>query len=404
MHHDPQKFRAFHPELETIEIDGRGLTSEGRIRALTRCLRKVKPVIALPMSLVEANQAVSRCKVSGQDVRLMIHAQGNLPPMLADLRYFHPVIDHVVCPGRLTQAVLQSWAGFSAGRLSHIPNGAACAQHKHRDNRSGPLRLGFVGRFSQLDKRVLDMIGLVRQLKEKNVPFSLRIVGQGGEESTLRSALEEYPEVTFCGAMSQDMLYRDFYPLIDVLVLFSASEAFGIVLAEAMMNGVVPVTSQFIGFFAEKLVIEEGTGLSFPVGDVEQAANQIRRLYVNPELRMRLSEQGRQHAESNYRWDSSLKRWEECFRRVVDLTPLRADGTTESQWPDSPGRLDRLGVPAAVTDVFRRIRRKLIGPAVPGGGTEWPLHNIHYSSADLAEVSAACQCAEQAARTEVNAT
>ena len=404
VHHNPDRFREHHPDLETVEIDGRGLTGEGRSRALTRCIKKVKPLIALPLSLVEANQAVARCKATGQDTRLVIHAQGNLPPMLADLKHFRPIIDHVVCPGRLTRQVLCTWGSFDQSDVSHIPNGALSRRFERRENPDGRLRIGYVGRFSQQDKRVLDIIPLVNQLREKGLRFSFKIAGTGGEEAKLRSALQGFPEVSFCGALSQEQLYRDFYPDLDVLVLFSSSEAFGIVLAEAMMNGVVPVTSQFTGYHSEKLVLEEVTGLSFPVGDIEKAAIQLDRLQNDPVFRKRLSDKGQQHAEANYRWNSSLKLWEECLRRVMH-GPVRVSANCgESLWPDPAGRLNRLGIPEAIIDLFRRMRRKLLGPAVPAGGTEWPLHNIHYAESELNEITAACERAEAIAKNATEAS
>lgn len=402
VHHDPERFKQFHPDLDTIEIDGRGLTSEGRIRALSRCIRYVKPSIAIPMSLVEANQAVARCKEMGQGVRLVTHAQGNLPAMLADLRYFEPIIDHVVCPGRLTQRVLCSWGGFNAQRVTHIPNGAMMRQHEPVASTQRAIRIGYVGRFSQGDKRVLDMIPFVNELCGRRIPFSMKIAGQGGEESALRDALGGMPEVTFCGSLTQEQLYRDFYSHVDALVLFSSSEAFGIVLAEAMMNGVVPVTSQYIGFQSERLVVHEQNGLSFPVGNTRAAVDQIERLFHDPALLCRLSETGKSLTESKYSWQTCLTGWERVLREVAAQPVRRSSEKTRSMWPDPPGRLDRIGIPVAITDGVRRLRRKLIGPSVPPGGTEWPLHYVHYSANELAEVAAACETAEQSAREEVN--
>jgi glycosyltransferase involved in cell wall biosynthesis len=400
VHHNPQRFKQFHPELDTIEIDGRGLTSEGRIRALTRCVRHVNPTIAIPMSLVEANQAITRCKEIGQDVRLVTHAQGNLPAMLADLRFFEPVIDHVVCPGRLTQHVLCSWGGFNAERVTHVPNGAAPSQHERVPNTKRVIRIGYVGRFSQVDKRVLDIIPFVEKLRARHTAFSMKIAGQGSEERTLREALGGVSEVAFCGSLTQDQLYRDFYPHIDVLVLFSASEAFGIVLAEAMMNGVVPVTSQYVGFSSERLVVHEQNGLSFPVGDTEAAVEQVDRLARDATLLDQLSEGGKRLAQSKYSWQKCLTEWERVLRDVAYRPVRRSGGKTLSLWPDPPGRLDRLGVPSVITDGIRRVRRRLIGPAVPPGGTEWPLHNVTYSTTELEEVATACEAAEQLARTQ----
>lgn len=48
--------------------------------------------------------------------------------MLADLKYFRPIIDRVSSPGRLTRRVLFYWAYFNSTDVSHIPNGALSRQ------------------------------------------------------------------------------------------------------------------------------------------------------------------------------------------------------------------------------------------------------------------------------------
>lgn len=389
--HDPDRFRSFHDALETVDVDGRGLTAEGRIRALARCIKRVKPGVVVLTSLVEANQAVSRCKNDGQNVRLIVHAQGNLPEMLADLKTFRNVIDHVVCPGRLTEKTLCSWGQFSTNEVTHIPNGSLSARTPRRANPNPALRIGYVGRFSQMDKRILDLVPFLKQLRATGVPFSMRIVGKGAEETTLKMELQEMPEVTFEGMMTQEELYQRLYPELDVLVLFSSSEAFGIVLAEAMMNGVVPVTSQFVGFHAEKLVLDNATGLSFPVGDVRKAIEQVLVLHRDRERLRTMSRQGRQHTEETYSWTGCLTRWESCIRQVLEQSPKSVNLPCKPLSLENQGRLDQLRVPAGIIDLLRRIKRKWLGVSIPAGGIEWPLYNTHYSAKQLKEVVVACQ-------------
>jgi glycosyltransferase involved in cell wall biosynthesis len=205
-YNNPARYRSFHPDIRAVEVDGRGLDREGRVRALVRCIRRLKPDIVLPLGIVDANEAVIRCKQNGQDVRLLAHAQGNLAPMLADLATYRDWIDGVVCPGRLTRDVLIRWAGFAEDRVLNIANGAdAASQARVERQGGGPLRVGYVGRLTQLDKRATDLIALHAELARRGVHCTLDIVGDGPCRKALETALGEFtPQVRIHGAVPTD--------------------------------------------------------------------------------------------------------------------------------------------------------------------------------------------------------
>lgn len=393
----PEKFRLFHPTLDTVEIDGRGLNAEGRVRALMRCIRKVRPATVLPMSVVEANDAVIRCKKAGDDLRLVVHAQGNLPAMLADLHHYKPGIDHIVCPGRLTQNMLTSWGAFPPSRVTHIPNGADQASHPQVKN-SGTIRLGYVGRFTQDDKRVLDLVELHHNLTVAGIDFTLNVVGAGPAGDQLRSSLSQFDNVTFPGPMSHEQLYREVFPNLDVLVLCSDSEAFGIVLAEAMMHGVVPVTSQYMGYHSEQLVLHGETGLSFPVGDMAAAATHVESLSKMPETLASMSQNCVAHAMNCYTWQRSLGRWHDLLSKVCATPPSAVSSEYQERTKSQSGRLDALGIPG-VTDWIRRCRRFIVGSSVPDCGEEWPLYWQDYPKDLLDEVAESCRVLDQQSKT-----
>ncbi|CAK9099715.1 N-acetyl-alpha-D-glucosaminyl L-malate synthase (GlcNAc-Mal synthase) (L-malic acid glycosyltransferase BshA), partial [Durusdinium trenchii] len=387
---DPDRFKRYHPQLETVEVDGRGLDAEGRVRALERCIRRIRPDAVIPLGIIEGNDATIRRKASGQSVRLIAQAQGNLPEMLADLHDYRDSIDQVVCPGALTTKYLREVAGFEHDRTQHIQNGADCASHA-RDNGGAPprIRLGYVGRMTQRDKRVLDLPVLCTELDRRNVNFSLTIAGDGPCRAELLDRLKPVSQhVEYLGPQSHENLYKEVFPNLDVLLLFSDSEAFGIVLAEAMMNGVVPVTSRYLGFESERLVVDGVNGLAFPVGDMSTAATHINRLADSPEELRTLSKRALEHANGRYTWQRCLSEWEDCLRKVIER-PVKPPAAPR-RIPRNNGRLDRLHVPAACTDAVRRLRRLLVGPAVPPGGEEWPLFHRHHSPDRLREIEEAC--------------
>lgn len=380
----PERYRAFHPDLDTIEIDGRGMNREGRVRALMRGVRKVRPTVVLPLGIVDANAAVIRCKRVGDDVRLLGRAQGNLPPMLADLRLYRDWFDGVICPGRLTQRMLVEWAGFDPARVQNIANGADFPVAEHLPARKdGVLRIGYVGRLSQPDKRVLDLVPLCHELTRLDVPFELTIAGDGPARADLEAGLSGFgSRVRMLGAMDHDAIYRSVFPALDVLVLTSASEAFGIVLVEAMMHGVVPVSSRYHGFHSEGLVREGETGLSFAVGDMVAAALAVQQLQAEPERLQAMCSAAKRHG-SEYTWQKSLSLWEQALRVLASAPVLRPTSAAPSLPAESPGRLERLGLSGGAVDLLRRLRRATLGPAVPVGGEEWPLFHRFHSAGEI---------------------
>jgi len=375
----PERYRAHHPDLDVVEIDGRGMNREGRVRALQRGIRKVAPAIVLPLGIVEANAAVIRSKLAGQEVRLLGCAQGNLPPMLADLRLYRDWFDGVVCPGRLTRRMLVEWAGFDPERVLNIANGADLPVVERLPERSdGVLRLGYVGRLSQPDKRVLDLVPLCHELTRRGVAFELLVAGDGPARADLEAGLAGFgSRVRLLGAKDHESLYREVFPALDVLVLTSASEAFGIVLVEAMMHGVVPVSSRYHGFHSEGLVREGETGLSFEVGDMAAAALAVQSLQAEPERLEALRAGAKRHG-AEYTWQKSLSQWEQALRALACAPVVHAGSAPPPLPGEGTGRLERLGLPAGAIDMLRRLRRATLGPAVPPGGEEWPLfHRVH---------------------------
>lgn len=387
---DPTKYRQRHSELTAIEIDGRGLDQGGRERAVAGCIRKVKPSIVVPLGVVDAFAGVVIRKRQGQDVRLLSRCQGNLPPMLADIAEYRDWTDLAVCPGKLTGRVLVEWAGFAPDRVMNISNGAdPPVRPTVPRSPVEPLRLGYVGRMTRDDKRAQDLIPLVAELDRQAVEYTLDVVGDGPCRAEIVATLGNSPRVRIHDALPQPELYERIFPRLDVLVFTSASEAFGIVLVEAMMHGVVPVSSRYDGFHAEGLVRDEATGLSYAVGDMAGAASAIARLATMDGLLERLSAAAVALAEG-YSWAQSMERWQGALESLVERRPVLGTEAPELRRPGRrAGMLDRLPVTAELRDALRRGRRTLFGSPVPPGGEEWPLFNRHHPKHMLDEVAAA---------------
>ena len=381
--HDPDRFKAAHPALETVEIDGRGLPQESRIRAVMRCVRRIDPSIFIPLVVADAHEAAARLRSLSGRSRYLLTLHGNTAPQLLDAREMIPYVDFAVGPGALTCRLLKR-LGMPTDRLQYIPNGARGRLLNRNPRIDGaPLRLGYVGRLTAVDKRVRDLVPFVRALSAAGDPFNVTIAGDGPERATLTEALSGHP-VTFLGAQTSDQLYREVYPNLDVLLLFSESEAFGIALVEAMRHGVVPVSSAFVGCAAEALVEHGATGLLFPVADPLMAATCVHRLAKDPHLLERLAMAGQQRVEGQYAWSNCVEAWDQALRQTLSLPARTVPTMPPRTCRDNGGRLDRLGIPLGVVDAFRRARRRLFGVSTAmHGGEEWPWTPLRRDSGDL---------------------
>jgi glycosyltransferase involved in cell wall biosynthesis len=381
--HDPDRFKAAHPKLETVEIDGRGLPEESRIRAVMRCVRQVDPTIFIPLVVADAHVAAARLRSMSSRVKYLLTLHGNTAPQLLDARELVPYADFAVAPGALTCRLLGHF-GAPSERLRYIPNGAREPVLARRPRPVGsPIRLGYVGRLTRGDKRVRDIVPFVQALAATNEPFELVIAGDGPERASLAAALSSYP-VRFMGGLTSEKLYSEVYPNLDVLLLFSESEAFGIVLLEALLHGVVPVTSAFVGCASEALVENDVTGLLFPVGDAEAASAGVVRLVREPQALARLSVAGQSRVAGRYSWSSCVQAWGEALDATLSMPARRVSATPPRPGRSGGGRLDRLGVPPGIVDAFRRARRGVFGvsPAMQGG-EEWPWTPLRRDRSEL---------------------
>lgn len=133
----------------------------------------------------------------------------------------------------------------------------------------------------------------------------------------LRCNLELCHVVGFAGAKEQDLLPA-YYAAADLVVMPSLYESFGLVALEAMAMG-TPVVAADVGGLSY-LVKDGRTGFHFPARDAEALATRICLLLADPELRQRLGQQARLHAQQ-YDWCAIV---EQMIRRVYQPAQSQA--------------------------------------------------------------------------------
>jgi len=387
---NPRRYQELHPNLPCIEVNGAGLPRPSRILACLRTIKRVRPDIVLPLGLIDAVPACAFAKKTNSELRVIARTQGLLPPMLADLEDFQSVFDFAVCNGRLNARYLEHVIGFPLARIRHVPNGARWPSTPRQMREPGePIRLVYVGRLTAGDKRAMDLVSLVREMEMINLHYCLTIAGDGPRRAALEAELNTNDHVEFRGSLSHEEVYRDIYPNADLLVSFSSSESFGISIVEAMMNGVVPISSRFLGWKSVGTIEDGKTALTFEIGDVKKAASNIAMLNVSPELLTQLSENGAAKAQKRFSWDICISTWIKIFDEIRDLPQRAARVDCSKLLRSDSGMLDKLQAPPELVDSVRRLRARF-APVVKAGGEEWPLYYRHHLQQRLNPISEIC--------------
>ncbi len=177
------------------------------------------------------------------------------------------------------------------------------------------LAIGFVGHF-EMRKGILDFADAWHRASERVPNAHAIIVGEGAREPDFRAAMGDAARVHWLG-------FRKDVPgimkALDIFVLPSRFEGFGLVLAEAMAARAACVAYNSSNM--PEIITNGEDGLL--VGDVTELADAIARLCVDAALRERISERGRQTAVQRF----SSDRMVDDYEHLVELIAL---GGTQS--------------------------------------------------------------------------
>ena len=184
------------------------------------------------------------------------------------------------------------------------------------------IKLLAVGRLSYYKgfDTLFDALALLRD--RGNVPMPrLLLIGEGEHGRRLRehaSRLQLDDCVRFAGGVDDDSLHAA-YSNADLFALPSLdrSEAFGLVLLEAMRAGVPVVASAIAGSGVGHVVADGLTGDLFAAGDASALADALTRMTREPARRQRMGAAGYARWRDEFSLERSASQVAELYKRLV---------------------------------------------------------------------------------------
>lgn len=368
-HHSHDAYKHAYPALPITPLINPTGSAEGRRRAITAYLLDHHPALVIGVNIVDLYPAARRARARGFRGKVAQSLHAIDADLLADIKANADLLDAVIATNRLSCALVERHSDLPATRVFYAPYGVKAPSKASLSSGPPPLRIAWVGRLEQPQKRVHDLVEIHHRLTTAGIDFQLTIAGDGPEASSLSQELEPFMStgsVVMVGALSSDELARQVYATHHVLLITSSWETGPIVAWEAMAAGLAVVSSAYMGSGLEQALVDGHTALLFPVGDADAAARALARLQ-DPPLRQRLCQVGRDLVEQRYTHQESCNAWIYAFEKILALSDRPLPAPEPALAP--AGRLERwIGIGAAES-----LRRRLgvsFQHSSPGG--EWP--------------------------------
>lgn len=164
--------------------------------------------------------------------------------------------------------------------------------------------VGLIGRLEESKGQHL-LIDAIQMGKQNGHNIKALIVGHEmitGYRDILKNQADKL-------GIPDNIIFQDFtrdpqqlMQICDCVVLASGQETFGLVLPEAMRAGVAVIGSSSGG--VPEIIDHEKTGLLFETKNANSLYQQLERLYLQPDFKNKLAQQGKQSADQ--RFDNSL--------------------------------------------------------------------------------------------------
>jgi glycosyltransferase involved in cell wall biosynthesis len=211
----------------------------------------------------------------------VLHADENYYYSLAEK--FHGSVDMLACvSNRVSDTVKTRYPALTLPPVYTIPCGINLPSFDAHVQPSGILKLVYVGRISNYQKRTGDLVKICALLKEKAVEFHLDIIGDGGaDKAALENLVIEQglaDQITFCGWLSQEAVAQCLSQS-DILLLTSDFEGTPIAMMEALAAGCGLVGTRVSGIedYEHHLLAADCISL-YEVGIIEHAVSNVIKL------------------------------------------------------------------------------------------------------------------------------
>ena len=265
-------------------------------------------------------------KVSGKKLILHVHAtaydqagrQHVNPEQYAVERYGFMQADHIITVSHFVARTLMDEYGVPGDKITVVHNGVGCERtyttigFLEKKREEGYHTVLFLGRIT-IQKGPDYFVELAKRVLEYEPKTIFIMNGSGDMKFAMIRRVHELgleKNFMFTDAWNEERNYL--FRSVDVFVMPSVSEPFGLVPLEALLNGDTPVLISKQSGVSEVLT----HALKVDFWDIDEMANKLIALLRNPHLHKQLTEYGKKDAEK-VTWSRSADGCISVYNRCI---------------------------------------------------------------------------------------
>ena len=204
-------------------------------------------------------------------------------------------------------------------RVIHQPYGVPMPDINPQETSEGPLRILYLGRVIEEQKRVSLMARVIKATLAAHQELSWTIVGDGPQLESLKTEFATASSrVQFLGAIP----YQNVPNIISgqhVYFLCSDFEGLPLSLLESMGAGLVPVVSDLASGISE--VVNDRNGIRVPINDEQGYVDAILKFAEDRDMLTAFSKVSRETVRESHSTAAMTRRWEEMLAIHASETP-----------------------------------------------------------------------------------
>jgi glycosyltransferase involved in cell wall biosynthesis len=249
-----------------------------RLETLVESLRRMEPDIVLPNYGDICHMAATRLTHDGVRSIAIAHSD---EPYYRDLASTYSRWSAAVAVSAACESWLAPLAKQNARPIHRIVYGVPVAAEPKRQSAPGPLKLAYIGRMVEIQKRISDFLLLIDALEARKVSYELHMIGDGHDMAAWTAKLSERTltrgVVRIHGRRDPAWVER-FLPTMDLSVLLSEFEGTSVTMLEAMGAGVVPAVTR-VRSGVDEWLTDGQSGVVVPIGAVNEMADRLAALW-----------------------------------------------------------------------------------------------------------------------------
>jgi Glycosyltransferase len=234
---------------------------------------------------------------------------------------YHATIHGFACVShRIRNIMLDRYPFINIERTAVIPCGIDMPEFIDREHANNQLRLVFVGRIDQHQKRVLDIHKIAVQLSQAGIDYMIDIIGEGAEREKMAQLFEQDGlgnRIVFHGWKQKTEIYSILFNE-DILLLTSDVEGMPIAMMEGLACGCSVVGTRISGIedyeFAD---VAKDCLRVFGVGDIKDAVDKILSLTTTQTQKTRSA--ARYMAENEFAMPICIQRYSSLIKTIQPI-------------------------------------------------------------------------------------